>query len=506
MFKIGEYFLPKGKKGFGKINRIIRIPISGSVPIFDEVALIVDSAAFQRLRGVRQLGPTQYIYPGAVHSRFEHSLGVYYLALKYLNVLKENSDFLSDVEPYQDSFKTVLLAALLHDIGHYPYSHWIEEIEKIEDLCPGIERHEKRARQFIMTEDKESIGKIINDKWGKGKAGAVCDLIDPPEESKRSPKMKALRSLIDSMIDVDKVDYLQRDSYHCGVPYGTAFDLERLIGSLHYDKHSHHICITDKAKSAFSAMLMSRSVMYQELYWHKTVRVCTAMFKRYFYEYAKSLGSNENGKILKSLKLPDDKFVMEIWNIDEKTEGGARLKKIRDKLMAPFNNQGRKLFKPAHIYYHCGSPIDAGREEKKFFKHYEKLGEHKIGSYMDQLNHANKLLAALKAKDLRLISMKESDFIIEMAPIKNEKKETESLKLIGMFSHRHEHLPPVEVAEFDDITKLLNKSRKTYVLCPEKYCKNIRDLLSPKNAEAIFQGINKSYETNKSSNKKRSTP
>lgn len=133
--KLGEH-LAAGR--FGRFNRKMRIPVSGSVLLTEEVCRIVDSPEFQRLRGVRQLGPIIFVFPGANHTRFEHSLGTYFLSLRYLDELTKLHAFRSLCYPMDEATKLIVLAALLHDIGHYPYSHWIEEMDEF----PEFPKHE----------------------------------------------------------------------------------------------------------------------------------------------------------------------------------------------------------------------------------------------------------------------------------------------------------------------------------------------------------------------------
>jgi serine/threonine protein kinase len=119
-FQIGAFLIPIRR--FGHFFSKVRIPVSGSVPLCREILEIIDTTDFQRLRGVRQLGPCHFVYPGANHTRFEHSIGAYYLALRYLEVLLKNPHFYEAVDEVEEAIKLVVLASLLHDIGHYPNS------------------------------------------------------------------------------------------------------------------------------------------------------------------------------------------------------------------------------------------------------------------------------------------------------------------------------------------------------------------------------------------------
>ena len=110
----------------------------GSILLNKEIRDVIDTEEFQRLRGVRQLGPTLFVFPGANHTRFEHSLGTYHLSLRYLERLLDLPDFRKSEKSMAKGIKFIVLAALLHDIGHYPYSHWIEEIDVFPNSVPPI--------------------------------------------------------------------------------------------------------------------------------------------------------------------------------------------------------------------------------------------------------------------------------------------------------------------------------------------------------------------------------
>lgn len=170
-----------------------------------------------------------------------------------------------------------MLSALLHDVGHYPYSHWIEEIVFPSKIT--FEKHEVRAREILC---KGKLRDCIERDW-KLSPKAVSDIIAGVNPSSR--KKELFNSIINSIIDVDKLDYLVRDSIHCGVGYGHGIDIERLLDSLHVNSKDCKICVTEKGRSVLLSVLTCRNIMYQEVYWHKTVRACTAMFKRFFYEY-----------------------------------------------------------------------------------------------------------------------------------------------------------------------------------------------------------------------------
>ena len=240
---------------------VIRDPIWNNIRVDGLALAVVDSAPFQRLRYVRQLGHAFLVYPGASHSRFEHALGTYHLARRALSLLGERGELES--VPGGD-VALVPLAALLHDIGHYPFSHALEEA--------GLPSHETLAREhFRQPELADAIART-------GIADAGSELAALVTGASRSP----LQGLISGSLDLDKIEYLTRDAWMCGVPYG-AVDVDRLLHSLTVVAASGErpaVGVHEKGVSALESLLFAKYQMYRNVYWHHAVRSATAMFKR----------------------------------------------------------------------------------------------------------------------------------------------------------------------------------------------------------------------------------
>ncbi len=232
----------------------------------DPVAIrIVDTPAFQRLRYIRQLGFAHLVYPGATHTRFDHALGVYHLARTALRILGETDervrarDAETDLIPY---------AALLHDIGHYAFSHALEELES--DRLPGD--HEAVSARFFQSEElREAMSPLGDDA-----AARIHELIqgrggDP------------LRGLVSGSLDLDKMEYLRRDARFCGVPYGEV-DVDRLLQGLVVleapEGGGLEVGVHEKAVSALESLLFAKYQMFRNVYWHHAVRAATALYKR----------------------------------------------------------------------------------------------------------------------------------------------------------------------------------------------------------------------------------
>jgi HD superfamily phosphohydrolase len=248
----------------------VRIPPEFGVPLTERVRRIIDTEPFRRLAKITQVGLVSLVYPAARHTRFEHSLGVFRLALLLLKRLIHVPDFASNVT--QRDAERLILTALLHDIGHYPFCHLIEDI-RIE----GLPHHEALAADFI---EQSELAELLRNDWNV-EPSEIIHLLNGNTES---PVDHLLASILSGPIDIDKMDYLFRDSLHAGVPYGRQLDQDRLIGSLCLNASGNGLAISEKGKTAAELMIFARYVMFSEVYWHHTVRAATAMLQRLFCE------------------------------------------------------------------------------------------------------------------------------------------------------------------------------------------------------------------------------
>ncbi|MEC7500628.1 MAG: HD domain-containing protein, partial [Planctomycetota bacterium] len=173
--------------------------------------------------------------------------------------------------------KLLIVTALLHDLGHWPFCHAIEDIQ-----LPRVPRHEFFASSFLL---EGEIGQLLASDWDIH-ARDVARLL--ANESQK-PSHQVLASMLSGPIDIDKMDYLPRDSLHAGVPYGRNFDAQRLIGSLCLNAGGTALAIGEKGKTAAEMMVFARYVMFSEVYWHHAVRCATAMLQRGFYHVYESM-------------------------------------------------------------------------------------------------------------------------------------------------------------------------------------------------------------------------
>jgi HD superfamily phosphohydrolase len=242
-------------------TEIIRDPLWDNIRVDHPALLALDTPAVQRLRYIRQVGHSFLVYPGATHTRFEHALGAYHLTRRALAALDE----LGELDPVtKEDCLAVRMAALLHDIGHYPFSHALEEA--------GFPSHETLG---VAKLSDGALGQRLVEIGGADFPQRIGALISG---SSPSP----LQGLISGTVDLDKIDYLSRDARMCGVPYGTV-DVDRLLSSLtllEVAPGRFEVGVQEKGVSALESLLFAKYQMYRNVYWHHAVRSATCMFKR----------------------------------------------------------------------------------------------------------------------------------------------------------------------------------------------------------------------------------
>ena len=241
---------------------ILRDPLWNNIRVDELTLRLIDTEIFQRLRYIRQLGLAYLVYPGATHTRFEHALGAYHLARGTLALMSERQG-LGGADAEEQMI--IRAAALLHDVGHYPFSHALEEIGQL--------HHEDVARPLITS---GSLAEILTAEISSDAPSRVFELVCGQSES-------PLQGLISGSLDLDKIDYLKRDAFMCGVPYGE-IDVDRLTNSLLVlddpESGKPAIGVLEKGLSALESLLFAKYQMYRNVYWHHAVRSATAMYKR----------------------------------------------------------------------------------------------------------------------------------------------------------------------------------------------------------------------------------
>ena len=248
--------------------RTIRDPLWGNVRVEGDAAEILDAPQFQRLRRVKQLGFAHLVYPGGVHNRFLHALGVYHLVSRAISRLERDGHLEALDAEEMEELPVVRLGALLHDVGHYAFSHAMEELGP--SAIPGD--HEEIAGRFMAA---DPIRRVL-ERYGADAPARIGALI-------RGRSGHPLQGLISGSLDLDKIDYLRRDSLFCGVPYG-AVDVDRLLPALTVACEGAgrrlELAVSEKGLSALETLLFSKYQMFRNVYWHHAVRAATLTFVR----------------------------------------------------------------------------------------------------------------------------------------------------------------------------------------------------------------------------------
>jgi uncharacterized protein len=252
--------VPRGT-GRTRAHKSIFDPVHGPIRLDGAALALVQTPEFQRLWGIRQTGFAHLVFPGANHTRLEHSLGTFWVAGQMATRL--------GLEP-GDSLR-VTVGALLHDLGHGPFSHTLDS-PMVEVLGGG---HEVLSRARIEGNDPDwpadrvEVPRVL-ERYGIAPR-SVADLVDP----RRTPRERPLfRQILHGAIDADRIDYLQRDAYYTGVGHG-AIDAVRLLDTVRAARG--RLVFAEKGRSAVEGFLVGRALMYSSVYYHKTVRAAEMM-------------------------------------------------------------------------------------------------------------------------------------------------------------------------------------------------------------------------------------
>lgn len=386
------------------IGGAIRIPEMRNIPLTPRVEAVVDHPAFQRLRRVRMLGPTHLVYPGATHTRFEHSLGVYGYVRGFLKTLLYNPSFAESVT--EEDLLTVLAAGLLHDIGHYPFAHSLEALHLKGEDTP---RHEEVGGDIIKGKfptlrGPRTIARHLKEDW-KVDPNRVISLCTGALGEHPSPIDRLLHSIISGTIDADKMDYLERDSHHMGVPYGRTFDRQRLLASLTLNKDETSIAILAKGKVPAERFVFARYTMFSEVYWHHTVRAASAMVENAIAAFH-SRTSLSDKDLLDALLSHDDEGFLG-W-LHERTPDQSATRY----LLAGLLPGQRKLFKRVATY-------SRAYVEPEKQKAYERIYEMKRADLFDLTSRLTARLGSVLGQPLHPASL-----IIDIPPRDKDKLET----------------------------------------------------------------------------------
>ncbi len=242
-------------------SHAVRDPLWKDIPLSAPLYELYRSSEMQKLGRIKQLGPAFHLYPGAVHTRLAHSLGVYHLGRAILiNLLRQARAFPFTAEGVQ----AYLCALLLHDIGHFPYAHSLKDVITVSHEAIGaalIEESEAlRSRIEACSTSPDLVSAIIDEE--RPTPGAEINLY---------------RSILSGALDPDKLDYLSRDAFFCGIPYGMQ-DASYITGKLRIA--DGQIAVEETAIASVEHLLFSKYLMYRNVYWHPRTRSATAMVKK----------------------------------------------------------------------------------------------------------------------------------------------------------------------------------------------------------------------------------
>jgi HD superfamily phosphohydrolase len=284
----------------------VRCPVHGFIHYSPNEREIIDHRAFQRLREIRQLALCLYVYPGATHTRFEHSLGVMEMATRAFEIvaLKHREQIVEELSEIPElregtlakSRQVLRLLALLHDVGHPAFSH------ATEDALPA-KKHEAVSVYVI----RDVLGKKLNNLFFEGAAELVVRILE------KSPELIFLRQFVVGEIDMDRTDYLIRDSLHCGVEYGR-FDFRQLLESLtvfrNPDTGRLELALERGGEHAFEALIWARYQMNTQVYLHKVRRIYDEYLRRYVQSRFPE-GYKDNDEVL---KYNDQNLLVQVAN------------------------------------------------------------------------------------------------------------------------------------------------------------------------------------------------
>lgn len=382
--------------------KYIRDPLYGNIKVEGLFLELIETPEVQRLLGVKQLGCTYLVYPGANHTRFEHSLGVFQVAKKMCQTLDQ-------------PFDIVCTAALLHDIGHGPFSHTLEYLmhrrTKKDHVELAIEMIQGNRKLHDVTESEICCEVLERNGVDAGEVSSILN-----------GNAKIASSIIHGNLDADQMDYLMRDAFYTGVAYGV-IDVDRIIQTMKVAGGT--IVFEKKGVSSLESMLLARALMYSSVYLHKTVRIAELMLAR----------AVERASTFDFSHMNDCELIA----------------KLRD--MGPFQQdmitrlKYRKLFKRAYV---------KGRDELQGKEKEMHVSKDEIHEIEDTLAHAVGLDSGYV-----IVDIPGGDILLSEPRIKKMDVE---ITVDGDIQPLHHFTPLVDALERREITEWA-----IMICCPEQY-------------------------------------
>ena len=356
------------------VNKVFRDPLYGYVRVNDEIIdELINSTEFQRLRRIKQLCGVSMVFHMADHTRFSHSLGAYELAREVLEKVIDVKNALNDYE------KTVFLcSALLHDVGHGPYSHSFEKIFKIS--------HETMTNNIILGDSH--INKILT-KYNPNLASDIASVIS------HKHKFPLIEQLVSSQLDVDRMDYLRRDAYFTGAQFGD-IDIEKILRGMLVKNGK--ILFKYNSVPNIEDYLMSRYHMYYQVYFHPVSRcfeVMLEMIYQRWYELIKS-GYQFRADVSLLIDVIDKKTIDAFLKIDDVYVNGCiqQFQYEKDRILSDLATRlfNRKLFNHIDLKYASDEQVDEIKKLKNNDKYYYKEDVVAKSAYDYQIDEQIKVL------------------------------------------------------------------------------------------------------------------
>lgn len=351
-------------------TRVFRDPLYGNIPVTYKIIWdLIDTKEVQRLRRIRQLSGVAMVFHTAEHSRFGHALGTYHIANRMINEVEDLKEKLSEYEKI-----VFLISALLHDVGHGPFSHAFEHVFEL--------RHEIITCEMIESK-KTEINKVLS-KY-PGLAEDVSGVI------KHSGKFLLIESLISSQLDVDRLDYLNRDAHFTGATYGVV-DVDRLIRIMKIVDGK--ICYKDKGVHAIENYLMSRYHMYWQIYYHPVARSYEIILES-IYKRIKDLiikGNKIEADVNSLIKVFKHKDLESYIDIDDAYVNGMikQLTKSKDPILYDLSNafMNRRLYKYKHLKDNeVNDIVESYKKDDTLLRYYYKEDSVSQTTYLTYLNY-----------------------------------------------------------------------------------------------------------------------
>ena len=404
----------------------IRDPLYGFIGLSRKEQRLIDCKIFQRLTRIKQLGHTYIVFPSAIHTRFEHSLGTLYVAGRICQ----------QVGLSERDTELVRVGCLAHDLGHGPFSHVFEKV--MNELVAEDFSHEK-ATQLILENDSD-LKRVLGDS-----AEELSWILKSEKETVRS-------EILSGTLDADKLDYLRRDSYHTGVAYGV-FDFERVIRNLcvvrGYGKRNY-LCMHEKGKDAVESYRMARYLMHTQVYEHHTRLIADDMFLRALkFAFDESVLERE---ALDPGKDPEE-FLNYYSSLDDSSIQHLILGKSKGKARKTILNLlNRKLLKRAYFIPLSSEAIPDYRERMRLMQMKQEEIDKLESTVASKAGlRPEELIIHLQSTEIKLYERPDEDMGMEEKPI-----------LIEHYDGSVRHIGEESPFSASRIPKQL------YVFCPEK--------------------------------------